>query len=129
MYVFARASEQDIVNGLRQRRAEQARLKFCEQMLQRTLWRHPDAWPFHKPVDTVGLNLVDYDLIVKKPMDLGTIKSKLQRLEYMTADEVMADFELVFNNCRLYNSPTSDVVKMCNSLEEVRPMLFASPWP
>lgn len=52
-------------------------------------------------------------------MDIGTIKSKLQRLEYMTADDVVADFGLVFGNCRLYNPKGSDVVKMCDSLEEV----------
>ena len=108
-----------MVAGLRQRRAEQARIKYCETMIQR-LWKHPSAWPFWVPVDAKTMKLVDYHDIIKKPMDMGTIKLKLQRLEYMTADDVLADFDLMFNNCRLYNKPDQDIVKMCNDLEKVR---------
>lgn len=32
------------------------------------------AWPFYKPVDADVLGLHDYHDIIKKPMDLGTIK-------------------------------------------------------
>ena len=32
------------------------------------------VWPFAKPVDVENLNLPDYYLIIKKPMDLGTVK-------------------------------------------------------
>lgn len=32
------------------------------------------VWPFAKPVDAKNLNLADYHLIIKKPMDLGTVK-------------------------------------------------------
>lgn len=32
------------------------------------------AWPFYKPVDAALLGLHDYHDIIKKPMDLGTIK-------------------------------------------------------
>ena len=32
------------------------------------------AWPFYKPVDAALLGLHDYHEIIKKPMDLGTIK-------------------------------------------------------
>ena len=35
------------------------------------------AWPFLKPVDVQGLGLMDYFQIIKKPMDLGTIKVSL----------------------------------------------------
>lgn len=32
------------------------------------------AWPFYKPVDAELLGLHDYHEIIKKPMDLGTVK-------------------------------------------------------
>jgi hypothetical protein len=45
----------------------------------------------------------DYFLIVKHPMDLGTVQDKLKRSLYGTAEEFAADMRLVFSNCRLYN--------------------------
>ena len=32
------------------------------------------AWPFYQPVDATALGLHDYHTIIKKPMDLGTIR-------------------------------------------------------
>ena len=32
------------------------------------------AWPFYKPVQAEALGLHDYFDIIKKPMDLGTVK-------------------------------------------------------
>jgi len=32
------------------------------------------AWPFYQPVDADLLGLEDYHEVVKKPMDLGTVK-------------------------------------------------------
>lgn len=32
------------------------------------------AWPFYKPVDASSLGLHDYHDVIKKPMDLGTVK-------------------------------------------------------
>lgn len=35
------------------------------------------AWPFYKPVDAKALELHDYHDIIKKPMDLGTVKVRV----------------------------------------------------
>ncbi len=32
-------------------------LQFLQKALQKTLWRHHFAWPFHEPVDATKLNL------------------------------------------------------------------------
>ena len=37
------------------------------------------AWPFYKPVDASLLGLHDYHNIIKKPMDLGTVKVEICR--------------------------------------------------
>ncbi len=38
----------------------------------------PESLPFRVPVDWKGLGLTDYPKIIKKPMDLGTIKKKIE---------------------------------------------------
>ena len=85
----------------------------------RVMWRNHYAWPFQKPVDPVSLGIPDYFKIVKRPMDMGTIKKKLEQNVYHSAKECMEDFKLMFNNCYLYNKPTDDIVMMCQSLEKV----------
>jgi len=47
--------------------------KACETVLQE-LMDKPESEPFNVPVDWKGLGLPDYPKIIKKPMDLGTIK-------------------------------------------------------
>jgi hypothetical protein len=42
---------------------------------------HP-AVPFREPVDWKGLGLYDYPQIIKKPMDLGTVKKNLKAKKY-----------------------------------------------
>lgn len=42
------------------------------------LWKAKGGNFFHEPVDPVKLNITGYFEVVKKPMDFGTIKKKLQ---------------------------------------------------
>uniref|UniRef100_A0A7S1UQR6 histone acetyltransferase n=1 Tax=Grammatophora oceanica TaxID=210454 RepID=A0A7S1UQR6_9STRA len=64
---------------------------------------------FNKPVDHVALNLVDYTKIVTRPMDLGTIKSKLHAVAYHSRAEVANDIRLTFTNAMSYNPPDNAV--------------------
>jgi len=50
----------------------------------------------------------DYPKIVKKMMDLGTVKKKLERGQYNNAAECAADIRLIWDNCKLYNMQGSD---------------------
>ena len=68
----------------------------------------PDITPFQEPVDWRGLGLDDYPKIVKKMMDLGTVKRKLERKQYYTAAECAADIRLIWQNCMAYNADGSD---------------------
>ena len=45
--------------------------------IAKTLMRHRDSAPFHKPVDPVALKCPDYLTIIKTPMDLGTALARL----------------------------------------------------
>ena len=39
------------------------------------------------------------------PMDLGTIKRQLESYHYLSAQECIDDFQLMFANCYKYNKP------------------------
>ncbi|XP_051519644.1 bromodomain-containing protein 2-like isoform X2 [Myxocyprinus asiaticus] len=93
-------------------------LQFLQKALHKTLWRHHFAWPFHEPVDAAKLNLPDYYKIIKQPMDMGTIKKRLENNYYCSAGECMQDFNTMFTNCYIYNKPTDDIVLMAQSLEK-----------
>lgn len=77
------------------------------------------AWPFYKPVDAELLGLHDYHDIIKKPMDLGTVKQKMDNREYRTAQEFAADVRLIFTNCYKYNPADHDIVQMARKLQDV----------
>jgi hypothetical protein len=40
------------------------------------------AWPFAHPVDYVALGVPDYPMIIQRPMDLATIRDKLEAGTY-----------------------------------------------
>ncbi|KAF3835704.1 hypothetical protein F7725_028262 [Dissostichus mawsoni] len=77
------------------------------------------AWPFYTPVDAVSLGLHDYHDIIKQPMDLGTIRKKMDEREYENTKEFAADVRLMFSNCYKYNPPSHEVVYMARKLQDV----------
>jgi hypothetical protein len=68
----------------------------------------PDSGPFREPVDWRGLELYDYPEVIKKQMDLGTVKRKLERKQYPNAATCAHDIRLVWKNCMTYNAVGSD---------------------
>lgn len=44
-------------------------------------------------------------------MDLGTMKYKLNLMEYSSNSEFIADALLVFENCKMYNQANTDEYK------------------
>ncbi len=65
----------------------------------------PDAAPFAEPVDWRGLEFYDYPQIIKKMMDLGTNKRRLERGQYGTAHQVAEDVRLVWRNWKMSCKP------------------------
>ncbi|KAI9017167.1 hypothetical protein BC832DRAFT_11089 [Gaertneriomyces semiglobifer] len=64
------------------------------------------AGPFLKPVD---LNMYpSYTTVVAKPMDLGTMTEKLNKLEYNSKKEFADDLYLIWQNCMAFNSYPPD---------------------
>ena len=91
-------------------------IKACKDLIQKLL-KHQFGWVFAKPVDPVALNLPDYLNVVKKPMDLGTIQSKLAEDSYLTVRDFVKDVRLVWANAMLFNKSETETHQMAKSLE------------
>ncbi|KAF9124140.1 pre-mRNA-splicing factor prp46 [Mortierella sp. 14UC] len=73
----------------------------CHKLLDNFIKR--DSYVlFSQPVDPTMVP--DYATIIKNPMDLSTMRSKVDRNFYPTIDEFLKDFQLVCDNARLYNA-------------------------
>eukprot|EP00595_Chromulina_sp_UTEXLB2642_P000207 CAMPEP_0196761116 /NCGR_PEP_ID=MMETSP1095-20130614/243_1 /TAXON_ID=96789 ORGANISM="Chromulina nebulosa, Strain UTEXLB2642" /NCGR_SAMPLE_ID=MMETSP1095 /ASSEMBLY_ACC=CAM_ASM_000446 /LENGTH=1717 /DNA_ID=CAMNT_0042110239 /DNA_START=347 /DNA_END=5501 /DNA_ORIENTATION=- len=73
---------------------------------------------FGWPVDPVALGLHDYFDIIKMPMDLGTIRKKLETNSYRDVANLVFDVHLTFNNAVLYNPKGSDVHQLAKNLKK-----------
>ncbi|XP_017073357.1 bromodomain adjacent to zinc finger domain protein 1A [Drosophila eugracilis] len=71
------------------------------------IMKHKAAWPFLRPVLTS--EVPDYHKIIKTPMDLAKIKSKLNMGSYQLNEELLSDIQLVFRNCDLYNVEGNEI--------------------
>ncbi|KAL2365773.1 hypothetical protein RJZ56_001228 [Blastomyces dermatitidis] len=101
-------------------------LKFCQEVLDELHKKkhEPIALPFYYPVDPVALNIPTYHSIIKKPMDLQTVQTRLQTGQYENAKEMEADIRLIFKNCYKFNIPGDPTYNAGKSLEEV----FDNKW-
>ncbi|KAH9075819.1 hypothetical protein EDB83DRAFT_2515499 [Lactarius deliciosus] len=91
--------------------ASNEQLRYCGKILDQ-LGRKQHisiVGPFAEPVDWVKLSIPDYPKIVKKPMDLSTMRAKLDSGAYTTAEKFRDDIKLIINNCFLYNPPGTPV--------------------
>uniref|UniRef100_A0A0E0K220 Bromo domain-containing protein n=1 Tax=Oryza punctata TaxID=4537 RepID=A0A0E0K220_ORYPU len=81
---------------------EDAIFKQCDAILKK-LMTQKCSNIFDSPVDAVKLNIPDYFQIIKNPMDLGTIRSKLDSGSYTNPSDFAADVRLTFSNAMTYN--------------------------
>ncbi|MGH0161770.1 UNVERIFIED_CONTAM: hypothetical protein FKN15_077542 [Acipenser sinensis] len=118
-------SQQQHQIGKKPKLSEQ--LKYCSAILKEMCAKKHAAyaWPFYKPVDVEALGLHDYYDIIKHPMDLGTMKKKMEDREYKDAQEFAADFRLMLMNCYKYNPPYHEVSAMARKLQDVFEMRLA----
>jgi len=107
-----------------------AQFKFSQSIV-RSLKRLKDAVPFLKPVDYMALNVPHYPTIVKTPMDFSTIERKLassnpakqdlnySNPRYLSADDLINDVRLIFQNCITFNGPDHVIALMGKRVEQV----------
>jgi hypothetical protein len=78
-----------------------------------------DTEPFREAVDWKGLRLHDYPEIIKRPMDLGLVKKKIDNAEYKHVQEAAEDIRLVWRNCMTYNMDGSDFHRLAKRLSKM----------
>ncbi|KAJ1971125.1 hypothetical protein H4R35_005450, partial [Dimargaris xerosporica] len=82
------------------------------------------AYPFLQPVDLVRDGCPNYFDVVEHPMDLGTMKVKLDRNQYASPQAFLDDFHLLVNNCYQFNPIGNLVYTQCQEVESV----FETEW-
>ena len=86
--------------------------------VHKVLQCHQHGWVFNNPVDPVELGLPDYFEVIKRPMDLGTIKKKLENGCYHSLEEFESHVHLTFDNAMLYNPEGSVVYNMAKEMKD-----------
>ena len=103
-------------------------LMTCKDLVNKLL-KHKRAWPFASPVDPKALKLGDYKKIVKKPMDLGSIKAKLEEDSYTdleeSGEEFYKDVTLTFDNAMLYNDEGDEIWEHAAALKTTFTLMWA----
>ncbi|KAJ1458595.1 Bromodomain-containing protein [Pelagophyceae sp. CCMP2097] len=78
----------------------------------------PDSVPFRDPVDYRGLGLYDYPQIIKKPMDLATVKANIEKNAYGSLTECAEDIRKIWANCKKYNQDGSDFYNLADAFSK-----------
>lgn len=77
---------------------------------------------FLQPVDPV--EVPDYLTHIKNPMDLSTMKKKIDEEKYSSIEDLEADFQLMINNCFLFNEDDSDYFKIGRKMKAYGERVF-----
>ncbi|KAK8826641.1 hypothetical protein WA538_006100 [Blastocystis sp. DL] len=83
----------------------------CKEV-HRSFVSNPKYFAFRSPVNWKEMNLPDYPIIIKQPMDLGTIDRRLKKEYYKTPAEYVTDMRLVYHNCMTYNAEGSELYEI-----------------
>lgn len=82
------------------------------------------SYIFDKPVDPVRDQAPDYFEIIRQPMDLGTIKRRLDAGGYRTFSAFCKDVRLVWDNARMYNPKDSGIYMIADRMSD----FFEKEW-
>lgn len=74
-------------------------------------WTILDA--FKRPVDPIKDGVEDYFEVIKNPIDLGTIKSKLNNGGYDKFEDFVGDIKRIYLNCKEYNGTDNIFTDIC----------------
>jgi len=79
-------------------------LAYVRKQVIPKLLKHPFALPFKYPVDAITEGIYpDYFMVISHPMDLYTIKARLDHGWYWNLTHCIADINLVWRNACMYN--------------------------
>ncbi len=90
---------------------EDTKMPKMHKLVHQVIMNDKMGW-FTVPVDPVAHNCPNYLQVIKHPMDLGTVQTKLRADEYSSEDQVLGDIRLVFSNAMKFNPPVHPVHKV-----------------
>ncbi|EME49477.1 hypothetical protein DOTSEDRAFT_68295 [Dothistroma septosporum NZE10] len=94
----------------------QSQMKFLLEKMK-NLKKTKNSVAFLHPVDHVALNIPTYPDIIKEPMDLNTMESKLKSNQYNNVQQFADDFDLIISNTRKFNGDTHLITQAGFSME------------
>lgn len=71
---------------------------------------------FLNPVDPVALKIPTYPDVIKNPMDLGTVETKLKADQYSSVQAFADDLQLIVDNAAKFNGPQHVVTHAGNNM-------------
>ncbi|XP_070554018.1 transcription initiation factor TFIID subunit 1-like [Ptychodera flava] len=75
------------------------------------------TYPFHQPVNP---RLVpDYYKIVKRPMDLQTMRDNVRKKKYCSKEDFLEDVQQIVNNSTIYNGAKSPLTMQAQAMHEM----------
>nr|XP_022295791.1 protein polybromo-1-like isoform X9 [Crassostrea virginica] len=124
------SSKQRRSGGLSDSDKKRAKRATPEEMMKRRLWTlyrsvFDATDPEGRPLRYIFMQLPskrdypDYYHVITNPIDLSMIEAKLRADKYPSEQHIINDFELMFNNARLYNEEDSLVYQDADQLEKV----------
>ncbi|XP_066157343.1 nucleosome-remodeling factor subunit NURF301 isoform X1 [Euwallacea fornicatus] len=113
-YVCPRCQKNSSVNYVNMRELAQKDFDNLKKLIKQ-IQMHKSAWPFMEPVDPT--EAPDYYKVIKEPMDLQMIESKINEQSYRKLSEFIGDMTKIFDNCRYYNPKESPFFKCAETLE------------
>eukprot|EP01083_Nonionella_stella_P146841 462398_1 len=90
----------------RSRKSAKSPFEECKTLLDK-IKKIQYSKPFLDPVDWKALNIPTYPHIIKHPMDLHTIESKLTNNQYHNPYQFSNDMRLVYQNATTFNKPST----------------------
>jgi hypothetical protein len=75
------------------------------------------SWPFHRPVSKS--DYPHYYRIIARPLDFGTIRSRIKRNYYGAPSSLLEDIRLVRDNCFQFNLPDHPFSRLIDGIFEV----------
>lgn len=100
---FKKAIFSNFASQQQQQQNKDSRLSECLNYLHSLIGRKDKEGIFQDPV--TDLIAPGYSLIIKDPMDLSTMKTKIDSNEYRNVMEYRDDLILMCENCMTYNKP------------------------
>jgi hypothetical protein len=84
-----------------------------------SLQNHHISTIFSRPIDPERDNCPTYFQIIRQPMDLGTVRKKLQSAQYQTVRQWKDDVELIWSNSYQFNGRQSLISVLARHLQQL----------